>query len=78
MPLRSEAGAPVGAISLTRLGGGGIRKVARHGTAALLNATHPAVDYPLSVAEVIAAVQDGDVKDIADFNELSSACPAED
>lgn len=56
--------------------GGGVKKLARHGTAALLNAAHPAVDYPLSVAEVIAAVQAGDLGDIPDFNELSSTCPA--
>jgi hypothetical protein len=56
--------------------GGGVKKLARHGTAALLNAAHPAVDYPLSVAEVIAAVQAGILGDIPDFNELSSTCPA--
>ena len=59
------------------LKGGGIKKVARHGTAALLNASHPAVNYPLSVAEVIAAVQAGDVESLAEFNELSASCPAE-
>jgi len=57
--------------------GGGVNKVARHGTAALLNALHPAVDYPVSAADVIAAVQAGDVGDLADYNELSSTCPAE-
>jgi hypothetical protein len=57
--------------------GGGVKKLARHGTAALLNALHPAVDYPLSAAQVIAAVQAGDLGDIPDFNELSSTCPAE-
>ncbi len=59
------------------LKGGGVKKLARHGTAALLNAAHPAVDYPLSVAQVIAAVQAGDLGDIPDFNELSSSCPAD-
>jgi len=61
-----------------RLGGGGIKKVARHGTAALLNALHPAVDYPASAAEVIAAVQAQDVEALAAYNELSDSCPAED
>lgn len=60
------------------LGGGHIKKVARHGTAALLNALHPAVDYPATPAEVIAAVQAGDVEDLSEFNELSDECPAED
>jgi hypothetical protein len=53
-----------------RLGGGGVRKLARHGTAALINALHPAVDYPLNAAEVIAAVQAGDSDTLADYNEL--------
>jgi hypothetical protein len=59
------------------LGGGGIRKVARHGTAALLNALHPEVDYPFSAAEVIAAVQAQDVDALAEANELSDTCPTE-
>lgn len=49
--------------------GGGLGKLLRHGTAALLNASHPDVDYPLSAAEVIAAVQAGDADALADFNE---------
>ena len=59
------------------LGGGGIKKVARHGTAALLNALHPDVNYPLTAAEVIALVQAGDVDTLVAFNELSDTCPAE-
>jgi hypothetical protein len=55
------------------LGGGGVKKLARHGTAALLSAAHPGVDFPLSVAEVIAAVQAGDSGTLADLNELG--CP---
>jgi hypothetical protein len=35
--------------------GGKVNRLARHGTAALLSAAHPDVDYSLSVAEVIAA-----------------------
>jgi hypothetical protein len=55
------------------LGGGGVRKLARHGVAALLSAAHPGVDYPLTVAQVIAAVQAGDEDTLAAFNELG--CP---
>jgi hypothetical protein len=53
------------------LGGGGYNKLARHGTAALLNAAHPEVDYPLTVDEVIAIVQDGgdDAEGAADYLE---------
>ena len=52
-----------------KMGGGGVKKLARHGTAALLSAAHPGVNYPLSVAEVIAAVQAGDADTLADYNE---------
>ena len=52
--------------------GGGLNKVARHGTAALLNVLHPDVDYPLSEAEVIAAVQSQDVEELVGYNELLS------
>ena len=38
--------------------GGGENVLLRHGTAALLNAAHPNVDYAYTVAEVIAMVQD--------------------
>lgn len=55
------------------LGGGGVGKLARHGTAALLSALHPDVAYPLTVAQVIAAVQAGDVDLLVAFNELG--CP---
>jgi thrombospondin type 3 repeat protein len=52
------------------LGGGGVNKLARHGTAALLSAAHPGVNYPYTVAQVIAAVQAGDSDTLAAFNEL--------
>lgn len=39
------------------LGGAGVKALARHAVAALLNASHPDVDYPLSSAQIIAAVQ---------------------
>jgi len=50
--------------------GGGVKKLARHGTAALLSAAHPDVDYPFTVAEVIALVQAGDVDPLVTANEL--------
>ena len=59
------------------MGGGGVKKIARHGTAALVSASHPGVDYPASVAEVIAAVQSGNVDGLVMYNELSDECPAE-
>jgi hypothetical protein len=57
--------------------GGGVNALARHAVAALLNAAHPDVDYAMSEAEVIAAVQgalpNGDIEgvknDFADANE---------
>jgi len=53
--------------------GGGLNKLARHGTAALLNAAHPGLAYPLSVAEVMALVQYGLADSLANFNEYG--CP---
>jgi hypothetical protein len=58
-----------------RLGGGGVKKLARHGTAALLSAAHPDVDYPYSVAQVIAFVQAGDVDPLVAANELGCDIP---
>lgn len=54
--------------------GGGSGKLARHGTAALLNAATPddLVDYPLTVMEVIQAVQSGDVDPLVEYNEYTS------
>lgn len=52
------------------LGGGASKKLARHGTAALLSALHPDVNYPLTPDEVIAAVQAGDAETLANFNDL--------
>lgn len=40
-----------------QLGGGGINQLARHATAALLNASHGGVSFGLSAAEVIGMVQ---------------------
>lgn len=47
-------------------GGGGLNRVARFGVAGLLSAAHPDVNFPYSVAQVIAAVQAGNVNGIAD------------
>ena len=58
-----------------KLGGGGVKKVARHGVAALLSASHPEVDYPYSVAEVIAFVQSGDAEPLVFANELGCDIP---
>lgn len=53
--------------------GGDENRLARHGTAALLSAAHPDVDYGLTVAEVIALVQSGDADTLELHNELG--CP---
>ncbi len=55
--------------------GGGDAKVARHGTAALLSASHPDVDYPFTAVQVIASVQLGDVDDLVAANELGCQIP---
>ena len=57
-------------LEATKLGGGGVNKLARHGAAALLSASHPDVDYPYTVAEVIAFVQAGESDLLAEANEL--------
>lgn len=53
--------------------GGKVNRLARHGTAALLSALHPDVDYPYTAAEVIAMVQAGDTDLLEEANELG--CP---
>jgi hypothetical protein len=60
-------------LEATWLKGGGVNELARHGAAALLSAAHPDVDYPASVAEVIALVQAGDAGTLVLYNELG--CP---
>jgi hypothetical protein len=40
--------------------GGGLNKVARFGVANLLNATHPGLDFALTLEQVVAMVQAGD------------------
>ncbi len=52
-----------------------MNKLARHGTGALLSAAHPDVAYPISVAQVIAAVQAGNADMLAGFNELGCEIP---
>jgi len=54
------------------LGGGGNNRLARHGVAALLSAAS-GINYPFTVAEVIALVQAGDANSLAAANELG--CP---
>lgn len=57
------------------LGGGGVNKVARHGTAALLSAAHPDVSYPYTEAEVIAFVQSRNIDPLVAANELGCTIP---
>jgi hypothetical protein len=58
-----------------RAKGGGVKKLARHGTAALLSAAHPSVNYPYTISEVIALVQSGDSDSLGDANELGCSIP---
>jgi len=53
--------------------GGGDNELARHGVAALLSALNPDVAYPISAADVIAAVQAGEAGMLVEYNELG--CP---
>jgi len=59
--------------SLTPTNNNGHGNVIWHGTAALLNAAHPGVDFPYSVAQVIALVQSGSGNILAAANE--AGCP---
>ncbi|HVK10351.1 MAG TPA: SdrD B-like domain-containing protein [Gemmataceae bacterium] len=50
----------LGSLSLEQAlgtGGGGINALLRHSVAAVLNAASPSVDYPLTTAQVLSAVQ---------------------
>ena len=51
-----------------KLRGGGDKRLARHGVAALLNALHPDVEYSLTKAVAIATVQAGDADMLAEAN----------
>ena len=73
--------APTGIGSLTllqglELGGGGVNALTRHAIAAVLSAAHPDIDYPLTVAEIVAAVNaayGGDADAIEDLkNDLDA------
>jgi hypothetical protein len=44
-------------LQALKLGGGGVNALARHAVAALLNAASGDVDYPMTTAQVIAAIQ---------------------
>lgn len=52
--------------------GNSIKSLARHAVAALLNAASSEVNYPLTMMEVIAAVQAGDKYTLVDFNEQTA------
>jgi hypothetical protein len=54
-------------------GGGGNYALGRHVVAALLNSSHPDVDYGLSPSEILAALDDGDKDLLEENNELG--CP---
>ena len=56
------------------LPGGGNNYLARQGTAALLNAAHPDISYPLTTAEIIAFVQGGGDANILDSHN-NLGCP---
>lgn len=64
-------------LGALKLEGGGFKALARHATAALLNAAHPDVEYGLTSAQIIDLVQEAfegddpeDIKDLLeDFNE---------
>lgn len=60
-------------LNAVNQGGGAVNRLARHGTAALLSAAHPDVNYPYTVAEVMAWVQAGIADPLAQANELG--CP---
>lgn len=45
-------------IQVLGLGGGGVVPLARQSVAALLNAAHPGIQYPLTEAQVISMFQD--------------------
>ncbi len=62
-------------LKAVNLGGGGVNRLARHGTAALLNAAHPNVDYPYTVAQVIYMVQNWMADPLAQANELGCRIP---
>ncbi|HXQ39071.1 MAG TPA: hypothetical protein VN843_34045 [Anaerolineales bacterium] len=49
--------------------GGGDARLARHGTAAILNAAHPNLHYPLTVTQVIALVKVEDTDTLEEFND---------
>lgn len=55
------------------LGGGGVNKLARHGTAAYLNSLASGVSYAYTTAEVLALIQAGESDALADANE--AGCP---
>src|SRR5262249_19746316 len=67
-------------LQAINLGGGDFQKLARHPTAAILNAANPVVDYPMTLADILTKVRQAiiDLKpeplatQLADFNNLGS------
>src|SRR5688572_11965339 len=57
------------------LTGGGIRRTARLGVAALLSASHPDIDYPLTPEEVIERVRSGNVDRLEELTPLPCPLP---
>ena len=57
------------------LSGGGVRRIARLGVAALLSASHPDIDYPLTPEEVIARVRSGNVDRLDELTPLPCPLP---
>jgi hypothetical protein len=76
----SAAPPSIGSLTLLeglQLGGGGVNALTRQAIAAVLSAAHPDIDYPLTVAEIVAAVNaaytSGDADVIEDLkNELDT------
>lgn len=58
-----------------RAKGGGVNRLARHGTAALLNAAHPEVNYLLAELQAIARVIQGTHKTQFLENNNEAGCP---
>lgn len=51
-------GPNISLLEALNTGGGGDKALGRQAVAALLNASHPDINYPASEVEIIAAVQD--------------------
>jgi hypothetical protein len=65
------AGPDVTLLEALNTGGGGADALGRHAVAALLNASHPDINYPASDAEVIEAVNTAILSDDKDMIEYT-------